>query len=169
LPVFASLRVVAATLKGYDNFDGGACARRSPRIVYHDQRSPPTANGRQPGAARLGLCELVAASEVTVVAIPIAHGTRWLLGSAMLRPARPGAFVANVGRDSVVDEAAIADALENGTRLSWRTRRRPAQRLGLPAGIRGRMIRNCSGGAKLTPRTIPILRPVFAPNRVPGT
>jgi phosphonate dehydrogenase len=155
------LRVVAAALKGYDNFDADACARHGswltivpdtiiaptaelavgliigimrrvgeadravrsgsfagwrprlygsgltgatvgivgmgelgraiaerlrafgPRFVYHDPRPLPPADERQLGAVRLGLGELVAASEVIVIALPLVAGTRGLLDSAI--------------------------------------------------------------------------------------
>jgi len=72
----------------------------------------PAADERQLGVVRVGLGELVAASEVIVIALPLAGGTCGLLDSAVLRSARPGAFVVNVGRGSVVDEVAVADALD---------------------------------------------------------
>jgi phosphonate dehydrogenase len=184
------LRVIAATLKGYDNFDADACARRGvwltivpdtiiaptaelavglvigimrrvgeadravrsggfagwrprlygsslagatvgivgmgelgqaiaerlrafgPRFAYHDSRLLPPADERRLGAVRLGLGELVAASQVIVIALPLTARTRGLLDAAALGRARPGAFVVNVGRGSVADEAAVADALE---------------------------------------------------------
>jgi phosphonate dehydrogenase len=186
------LRIVAATLKGYDNFDAAACARRGvwlttvpdtivaptaelavglviglmrrvgegdrevrsgrfagwrpqlygsglagsavgivglgelgraiaerlaafgPEILYCDPRPLPAADGLALGAARFALEDLVARSDVIVAAAPLAAGTAGLLGAGVLRRARPGVFVVNVGRGSVVDEEAIADALEQG-------------------------------------------------------
>jgi hypothetical protein len=55
---------------------------------------------------------LVAASQVIVIALPLTARSRELLDAATLGRARPGAFVVNVGRCSVADEAAVADALE---------------------------------------------------------
>ena len=95
---------------------GRAIAERlrafGPRFVYHDSRPLPAADERQLGVVRVGLGELVAASEVIVIALPLAGGTCGLLDSAVLRSARPGAFVVNVGRGSVVYEVAVADALD---------------------------------------------------------
>jgi lactate dehydrogenase-like 2-hydroxyacid dehydrogenase len=53
---------------------------------------------------------LVAASQVIVIALPLTARSRELLDAATLGRARPGAFVVNVGRGSVADEAAVADA-----------------------------------------------------------
>jgi len=49
-----------------------------------------------------------------VVALPLTSETRHLVGTPLLRRMRPGAFLVNVGRGSVVDEDAVADALDSG-------------------------------------------------------
>ena len=186
------LRVVSATLKGYDNFDADACARRGiwltilpdlltaptaelaagliigimrrvaeadrhvrengfagwrprfygatlrgattgivgmgevgqalaallapfgTRIVYHDARELPAPAAQRLGAARLSLPDLLAGCDVVVVALPLTSGTRRLVDRSALRLMRPGAFLVNVGRGSVVDEDAVADALDGG-------------------------------------------------------
>jgi phosphonate dehydrogenase len=186
------LRVVSATLKGYDNFDADACTRRGiwltilpdlltapaaelaaglvigimrrvaeadrdvrasgfdgwrprfygatlrgattgivgmgqvgqalagllapfgTRIVYHDPRPLPAAAERRLRATRLSVPELLAASDVAVLLVPLTAGTRGMVGRSALRLMRPGAFLVNVGRGSVVDEEAVAEALEGG-------------------------------------------------------
>ena len=187
------LRVVSATLKGYDNFDADACARRGiwltilpdlltaptaelaaglvigimrrvaeadrhvradgfagwrprfygatlrgatagivgmgevgqalaallapfgARIVYHDPRALPAAAEQELQAARLSLPDLLASSDVVVALLPLTSGTRRMVGRSALRLMRPGAFLVNVGRGSVVDEEAVAEALDSGT------------------------------------------------------
>jgi phosphonate dehydrogenase len=187
------LRVISATLKGYDSFDAAACARRgvwlailpdlltSPtaelavgliigimrrvaeadremrqgtfagwrprlygagldgatagivgmgqvgravagrlhgfgtRIVYCDSRPVPdeaVAHGAE--VTRLGLFSLLEVSDVVVLALPLTAETRHLLGAEALAAMRPGAFLVNVGRGSVVDEDAAAAALASG-------------------------------------------------------
>jgi phosphonate dehydrogenase len=186
------LRVVSATLKGYDNFDADACARRGiwltivpdlltaptaelaagliitglrrvaegdrhvrsggfagwrprfygatlrgattgivgmgevgqaltallapfgTRIVYHDARRLPAAAEQRLQAAGLGLPDLLASCDVVVLLLPLTAATHRLIGRAALRRMRPGAFLVNVGRGSVVDEEAVADALATG-------------------------------------------------------
>ena len=49
-----------------------------------------------------------------VVATPGGAGTRHLIGKAVLDALGPGGFVVNVSRGSVVDTAALADALASG-------------------------------------------------------
>jgi phosphonate dehydrogenase len=186
------LQVVSATLKGYDNFDADACARRGvwltilpdlltgpaaeltvgliigllrrvaegdrhvrggafagwrprwygatlhgattgivgmgevgqalaarlapfgTRIVYHDRRRLPAAAEQRLQATRLDLPGLLAASDVVVLLLPLTSRTASLLGRSALNRMRPGAFLVNAGRGSVVDEEAVAGALESG-------------------------------------------------------
>lgn len=186
------LRVVSATLKGYDNFDAEACARRGvwlavvpdtiiaptaelaiglviglmrkiaegdarvrgggfagwrpqlygaglsgatvgiagmgqlgqaiarrlagfeAEIVYHDERPLDDRAARALPAARLGLERLAGASDVLIAALPLTGRTRRLVDAGLIARMRPGAFVVNVGRGSVVDEDAIAAALDAG-------------------------------------------------------
>jgi phosphonate dehydrogenase len=60
------------------------------------------------------LPELVAACDHLVVSVPLATGTRHLFDHELLSRVKPGAFLVNVGRGSVLDEAAIADVLQSG-------------------------------------------------------
>jgi phosphonate dehydrogenase len=186
------LRVVSATLKGYDNFDARACARRGvwltvvpgtliaptaeltiglvigllrriaeghelvrgggfagwrpqlygatlqgatvglaglgelgqavarrlagfeSRVVYHDARRLDRDTEAALAVSYLSLNELAAASDVLIVALPLTSQTRGLIGGPLLARLRPGACLVNVGRGSVVSEAAVADALESG-------------------------------------------------------
>ena len=160
------LRIIAATLKGYDNFDAVACARRGvwltivpdtiipptaelaaglaigimrrvgeadrairtvgfegwrphlygsslagatagiigmgdlgqsiarllrafgARIVYADPRPLPPGSQQELAAARLGLDQLMSASDVIIAAVPLVPATRGLLGPDTLRLAR---------------------------------------------------------------------------------
>ena len=186
------LRVVSATLKGYDNFDAQACARRGiwltvvpdtiiaptaelavglvigimrrvgeadrqirdgrfsgwrpqlygssldratvglvgmgplgqavaerlavfgSRIVYHDIQALPAAVERALPATCLGLEELFAASDVVVMLLPLTERTVGLVDRSTLGLLRRGAFVVNVGRGSVIDEAAVVEGLADG-------------------------------------------------------
>jgi phosphonate dehydrogenase len=186
------LRVVSATLKGYDNFDADACSRRGVwltivpdaliaptaeltvglmiglvrRVVeghdrvrsggfsgwrpdlygatlegatvglvgmgalgqalarrlagfeahlsYHDVRRLDPESERELGVSNRGLDELAETSDIMVVLLPLTTLTRGLIGRPLLQRLRGGAFVVNTGRGSVVDEEAIAEALEGG-------------------------------------------------------
>jgi phosphonate dehydrogenase len=185
------LRVVSATLKGYDNFDAGACARHGvwltivpdtiiaptaelaigltiglmrkvgegdshvrggyagwrPQlygtglsgaavaiigmgqlgqaiarrlsgfeavITYHDARRLDARAERSLAMSYRGLTQAAEASDVLITCLPLSAGTRHLIDAGLIGRMRPGAFVVNVGRGSVVDEDAVAGALECG-------------------------------------------------------
>jgi phosphonate dehydrogenase len=188
----AKLRIVAATLKGYDNFDVAACTKRGiwftivpdlltvptaeltialmlglarkvlagdrlvrsgayagwrpifygtgfagrtagivgmgklgravaerlgafgMKLLYADPVAIPAENERSLGATRVELDELVARSDFVVVLAPLAPGTLHLFDAEMLARMKPGSFLVNVGRGSVVDEQAVANALKSG-------------------------------------------------------
>lgn len=57
---------------------------------------------------------LLAASDVVVVAAPLTAETNRLLDAAAIARLKPGAIVINIARGQLVDEAAIAAALEAG-------------------------------------------------------
>jgi phosphonate dehydrogenase len=186
------LRVVSATLKGYDNFDAEACARRGvwltivpdtliaptaelaiglmiglmrriadgheqvrsgdfagwrpqlygstlqgatvgvagmgqlgqavarrlagfgAEVRYHDARRLDPDTERTLAVSFLGLVQLAETSDVMVATMPLTGNTRHLIDASLLQRLRPGAFLINVGRGSVVSEEAVADALEAG-------------------------------------------------------
>ncbi|HEX4832657.1 MAG TPA: NAD(P)-dependent oxidoreductase [Trebonia sp.] len=97
---------------------GQAIARRlagfEAEIVYHDARPPGAAAGEPPPGSYRGLEQAAEASDVLVVALPLTSSTRHLIGPGLLGRMRPGAFLVNVGRGSVVDEEAVARALDSG-------------------------------------------------------
>lgn len=187
-----ALRIVSATLKGYDNFDAAACTRRGVwltvlpdqltiptaelciglmiglmrqvvagdrhvrsgayrgwrpdfygeglsgrtaglvgmgrigqalaerlrafemEVVYHDLESLSPEREADLGVRRVSLDELLAASHVVVPLLPLDPDTTHLFGRATLAKLRPGAYLVNIGRGSVVDETAVADALDAG-------------------------------------------------------
>jgi glyoxylate reductase len=58
--------------------------------------------------------ELLERSDVVSLHCPLTPGTRHLVDAAALRAMKPGAYLVNTTRGPVVDEAALADALEAG-------------------------------------------------------
>lgn len=58
--------------------------------------------------------EMIAQCDYVVVAAPLTHQTRGLVGDAEIRAMRPGAVIVNVGRGPVISEAALIDALHAG-------------------------------------------------------
>jgi phosphoglycerate dehydrogenase-like enzyme len=61
-----------------------------------------------------GLAEVLAASDVLVVAAPASEETFQLIDGAALERMRPGAIFCNVARGSLVDEDALLVALQSG-------------------------------------------------------
>lgn len=59
------------------------------------------------------LAELLAASDVVVVTVPLDDSTRGMIGGAELAAMRPTAIVINVARGPVVDQHALFDALQS--------------------------------------------------------
>jgi phosphonate dehydrogenase len=186
------LKMIAAALKGYDNFDAAACAARGVWLsVVPDLLTVPTAElavglligltrkiraaddwvrsgqfrGWRPEFYGLGVCgstigilgmgaigravaerlrgwgakliytdrarlaqtdetklaagwcelnELLAQSDIIVLALPLTTGTLHTINSARPAVMKRGSFLINPCRGSVVDEAAVLDALQSG-------------------------------------------------------
>ena len=62
----------------------------------------------------VSLGEAVRRADYLMLAAPLTPGTRHLVNAQLLAQARQGLVVVNIGRGSVVDEAAVAQALEQG-------------------------------------------------------
>jgi phosphoglycerate dehydrogenase-like enzyme len=58
------------------------------------------------------LDELLAASDVVVVTVPLDAGTKGMIGAAALAAMKPSAFLINVARGPVVDQSALYTALK---------------------------------------------------------
>ena len=67
-----------------------------------------------PGVVRSELNPALEESDFIILAAPLTAATRHLIGKDAIARMRPGALLINVGRGSVVDELAVAAALENG-------------------------------------------------------
>jgi D-3-phosphoglycerate dehydrogenase len=96
---------------------GKAVARRAAafemRVVAHDPFL--TADQADENAAKLvGLLELLGRADVITVHVPLTAQTRGLIGEAQIGAMKPGAFLLNVARGGLVDEAALARALRDG-------------------------------------------------------
>ncbi len=96
---------------------GTAVARRldafGARLTYADP-AVTTLDFGSFAATRLSFEPLLENSGVLVISAPLTPTSRHLVDSAAIARIRPGAYVINVGRGSVVDEEAIAAALRNG-------------------------------------------------------
>ena len=66
------------------------------------------------GVTLLPLREVAEASDFLVVTVAGGSGTAGLISSDVISAMKPGAYLVNVSRGSVVDEVALIDALESG-------------------------------------------------------
>jgi D-3-phosphoglycerate dehydrogenase len=69
---------------------------------------------RKAGVKPVELDELLAQADVVSVHAPLASGTLHLLSRERLRRMKPSAYVINTSRGPLIDEAALAEALEQG-------------------------------------------------------
>ena len=96
---------------------GKAVARRAAGFEMRVVATDPYLTDEQAseaGARLVGLAELLHRSDVITVHTPLTAQTRGLLSRAQLEATKPGAFVLNVARGGIVDEAALAEALASG-------------------------------------------------------
>ena len=98
---------------------GTAIARRISgfephRVLGCDARPGWPDEARSLGVEPVSFATMLEASDLVFLALPLAPGTRHLVGASALERVRPGCRLVNVGRGGVVDEAAVARALESG-------------------------------------------------------
>lgn len=98
---------------GFGNIGREICRLVEPygmrRIVSAPRLDP--AEATRAGVERVELDQLLAESDYVVVACPLTAETHRLLDARRLGLMKPTAFLVNVGRGAVVDEAALVDAL----------------------------------------------------------
>jgi len=97
---------------------GAATARRARGFgmrVHYCNRNPVAPElAAELGAVRCTLDELLAEADVLSVHCPLTPETHHLLNAARLAQLKPSAILINTARGPVVDEAALASALESG-------------------------------------------------------
>jgi phosphonate dehydrogenase len=91
-------RAIAARLAGF-----------GPTLLGVDPQAPCP-----PGVAAAKLDDALPQSDYAIVAAPLTAATRHLIGRTAIARLKPQALLINIGRGSVVDEAAVAEVLEVG-------------------------------------------------------
>jgi glyoxylate reductase len=92
---------------------GRAVARRAhgfAMTVLYSRGRPPDGVA----ATAVSLDQLLARSDVVSIHCPLTAETRGLVDARALAAMKPGAILVNTARGAIVDEAALADALERG-------------------------------------------------------
>ncbi len=79
-------------------------------ILYYD---PAPRDASQFGAKSVTLDELLAASDVVTVHVPLIPATQGMIGTAQLAKLRKDAILVNAARGGIVDEVALAAALRS--------------------------------------------------------
>lgn len=104
--VIGAGRVGQALLKLLQGFD---CDR-----VFFDTQSMAAGTAEALNAVPVPLETLTATSDFVVLATPLTPRTLGMVDAAFLARMKPGAYLVNPGRGSVVQEAAVAEALALG-------------------------------------------------------
>jgi phosphonate dehydrogenase len=84
------------------------------RLLAHDQSVSETEAKSWPDVTMTNLEEVIANSDYIVLALPLTADTRHIVNSKTIAGMKPGARLVNPARGSLVDEAAVADAIARG-------------------------------------------------------
>ncbi len=120
-------RMVAANLRGLGGLTVGlvglgtiglavadACHAMGARIAYHDPAPRDAAALARIGAQPMELDALLAEADIVTLHVPLVDATRNLIDARRLGLMKPGAILINAARGGIVDEDALAEALETG-------------------------------------------------------
>ncbi len=82
-------------------------------MIYHDVVRRPDVE-QDHGVEPVGFDELLRRSDILSIHVPLMPSTSKLIGREALRKMKRSAFVVNTSRGGVIDQAALAEALEQG-------------------------------------------------------
>lgn len=88
------------------------------RPIYHSRTRLSEDDERQAGggagAAYVSFDRLLAESDIISIHVPLSSATRHLIGETEIEAMKPGVVLVNTARGAVIDEAAMAEALDRG-------------------------------------------------------
>lgn len=97
---------------------GRATAERlsafGPKISYYNRHRLPEREERRLNAGYLPLFELLSSCDIVSLHLPVTPETTGLADRDFFRRMKPSAFLINTARGELVDQAALAEALETG-------------------------------------------------------
>jgi len=82
------------------------------QTIYHN-RNPLSATEAD-GARYVSFQELLATSDIISVHVPLKKSTVHLIGASEIAQMKDGVVIVNTARGAIIDEAALASALEQG-------------------------------------------------------
>lgn len=100
---------------GMGNIGREVASRAKPfgcRMVYYDITALPPQAEKELGVERMELDDLLHTSDIVTLHVPLTPETRHLIDGEKLALMKPEAFLLNLARGEVVDEEALAEALE---------------------------------------------------------
>ncbi|MDT8311573.1 MAG: phosphonate dehydrogenase [Methylophaga sp.] len=83
-------------------------------LLYTDLQPLPEAQEAVLGCQYLPICEVVSQADIVILALPLNENTLHTMNLGRLQQMKPGAYLINPCRGSVVDEAAVLGALLSG-------------------------------------------------------
>lgn len=84
-------------------------------IVYYDPIRPSAERETAMGVRYLPLDELLATADIVTLHVPLMPETRHMIDARALKLMKQDAVIVNTSRGGLIDEAALAEALANGT------------------------------------------------------
>jgi phosphoglycerate dehydrogenase-like enzyme len=120
-------RMLVENLSGLDGLTAGivglgviglavakALHKNGCKILYFDPAPRESRAAASFGAESVSLEDLLRASDVVTLHVPLLPATQGLIGARELARMKPGTILVQASRGGVVDEAALADSLKSG-------------------------------------------------------
>jgi len=85
------------------------------RVIYHNRSRLDAATEAACGASYVGKDELLASADHLVLVLPYSAESHHSIGAAELARMKPTATLVNIARGGIVDDAALAQALRDGS------------------------------------------------------